>query len=789
MALLDIPEKKKKTTSTKYKDPLTQNVPNIKLKKGETLASLIETAKKIVAEKLGKYKDTSKCVIDINELKQFFNETEDIIGIDTETTGLNYFTDELVGISLCNGKQAIYIPVNHKSSLYNTRLKNQMDPTSLIELFKEETKNPNYKWVYHNAKFDLAVLRTFLGFNMPNPYWDTMIAACLFNQDEEHNLKYLYNKYIAVEDEGVNRFDTLFKGVTFNYIPLDVATIYAGKDAFMTYELYLYQKEKMDTADMQGIKYVFENIEMPLTPILVDMQRYGVNFNNSMLRELYNKYSARLEEAKIKVYAEIKPYEEDIQKYRITHYDKKLDDPISISSPSQLSILFYDIIKYKTKSGKGTGINELQEINTPLTKALIEYRKMEKLIDAFLVALPKRIEPSTGKIHTSLNQYGAATGRFSSSDPNLQQIPSRGEAKELRRLFGATKGYIMLSSDFSQQEPRVLAHMCGDQSLIETYRSGKDLYSTMAAQAFHTTYEDCLEFYLDENGKKTDKTNPEGKARRSKIKGVLLGILYGRGTASVAENINVPLEEAQQIIDDFFKAYPLIKQFTEETQARAKKLGYTTTAWGRRRYLQHIQDEKYEYHYNDKRPVDFNPLFTAKTVTEEEVSQEIKDYYNDQLEKANYYRKNKIIEEAKENGIDIVNNQGYIAEALRQCVNSTIQGGAADMSKRAMILIGQNEELKQLGFHMLFPVHDEIIAECPFEHRKRCGELLSKLMIQAGAEKISVPMKCDVEAFFFWYGPDVTMDDTPESLAQYNDYINTGLYKEENYYKNQEVNI
>ena len=145
MALLDIPEKKKKTTSTKYKDPLTQNVPDIKLKKGETLASLIETAKKIVEEKLGKYKNTSKCVIDINELKQFFNETEDIIGIDTETTGLNYFTDELVGISLCNGKQAIYIPVNHKSSLYNTRLKNQMDPVPLIELFREEIKNPNYK--------------------------------------------------------------------------------------------------------------------------------------------------------------------------------------------------------------------------------------------------------------------------------------------------------------------------------------------------------------------------------------------------------------------------------------------------------------------------------------------------------------------------------------------------------------------------------------------------------------------------------------------------------------------
>lgn len=167
-------------------------------------------------------------------------------------------------------------------------------------------------------------------------------------------------------------------------------------------------------------------------------------------------------------------------------------------------------------------------------------------------------------------------------------------------------------------------------------------------------------------------------------------------------------DEAQQLIDDFFNAYPVIKQFTEEVQEKAKKNGYTETAWGRRRYLTHIQDEKYEFHYNDKRPVDFNPLFTAKSDIHEEVSQEIKDKYIEKLEKANPYRKNKIIAEAKEDGIDIVDNGGYIAAAIRQCVNSTIQGSAADMSKRAMILVGQNKELQDLGFKMKFPVHDRL---------------------------------------------------------------------------------
>ena len=195
-------------------------------------------------------------------------------------------------------------------------------------------------------------------------------------------------------------------------INVDVATIYAGKDAYMTLALYEYQKAKMDKAEFKGIKYVFENIEMPLLPILEDMQRTGVNINQGMLNDLYEKYSIKLEEAREKVNAELSKYADDIDRYRREHYDVKLDNPINLSSPSQLSVLFYKILGYKTKSGKGTGVNELQEINTPLTNALLDFRKMEKLIDAFLIALPKRIDPYDNKIHTSLNQYGAATGKL-----------------------------------------------------------------------------------------------------------------------------------------------------------------------------------------------------------------------------------------------------------------------------------------------------------------------------------------------------------------------------------------
>lgn len=192
-----------------------------------------------------------------------------------------------------------------------------------------------------------------------------------------------------------------------------MATIYAGKDAFMTYKLFQYQFEKMNKPEFKGIKNVLETIEMPLLPIIEDMQRTGVNINTTMLQQLYEKYNERLIKAENEVQMEINKHKDLIDRYRLENYDSKLDDPIKISSPLQLSILFYKILGYRTKSGKGTGVSELEEINTPLTKALLEYRKMSKMIDAFLVALPKRIEPLDGKIHTSLNQYrGSNTVRY-----------------------------------------------------------------------------------------------------------------------------------------------------------------------------------------------------------------------------------------------------------------------------------------------------------------------------------------------------------------------------------------
>ncbi len=197
MPLFDLPEIKPKTQ---------QESPKIKLKKGQTITDLVNIATKLVNDKLGNYKDASMCVTDINTLTSFFENTDDVIAIDTETTGLNIFTDKLVGFSMSNGKQALYIPINHKSAIYNTKLAGQIPEDQIRQLLLNVIKTrTDIKWVYHNAKFDLAVFRTFLGACMPDPWWDTMLAGHLFDQNSEHSLKYLYNRYIAVEDEGVNR--------------------------------------------------------------------------------------------------------------------------------------------------------------------------------------------------------------------------------------------------------------------------------------------------------------------------------------------------------------------------------------------------------------------------------------------------------------------------------------------------------------------------------------------------------------------------------------------------------
>ena len=312
-----------------------------------------------------------------------------------------------------------------------------------------------------------------------------------------------------------------------------------------------------------------------------------------------------------------------------------------------------------------------------------------------------------------------------------------------------------------------MTQMCGDKKMLEAYQQGKDLYAQIASLAFDKSYKDCYEFYIDDNGNYIDLegnivdkehriTYKEGKERRSQAKSILLGILYGRGIASVAEQLNTTKEKAQVIQDKVFKGFPAIPKFEANSKQMARDLGYVDTLWGRKRRLPNMQLEPYEFDFTNYNSKNFDPL-SFNNDTDFTIEQEqLIDYYSALLNKAcGRQQKEDIKAKAREEGIIIKDNGGFIADAERQCVNARIQGSAADMSKKAMLLIGNDERLKELGFKLLIPVHDELIAECPVENAKECKERFAYLMSIAAKDKLEVPISCDVACSYAWYGEEI----------------------------------
>ena len=297
----------------------------------------------------------------------------------------------------------------------------------------------------------------------------------------------------------------------------------------------------------------------------------------------------------------------------------------------------------------------------------------------------------------------------------------------------------------SQQEPRTLAAFCEDQYMIEAYKEGRDLYATMAAGVYGNKYEDNKEFYPD------GTPNPEGKKRRANCKSLLLGLMYGRGVSSIADQLHCDIREAQKISDDFYRGFPRVKQWMEESQTLAKQLGYVEDLWGRRRRLPDIQRPPYEIITNE---TSFNPLLGSKGVVSNPKNA-LRTKYEEKLSKCRNYRDKEAIKiEAAREGVTIHDNGGFIAQAERQCVNARIQGSAATMSKKAMILVNKDEELKRLGFKLLLAVHDELIGECPADNAAEAADRLSYLMIESAKPECSVPMKCDAEISSRWFIED-----------------------------------
>lgn len=764
MALFKVPERAGRSADSsiaKRANSTTKSSTTVK-GGGGGLVERINTARAITEKNLGKYRDEYIAIQDIITLVNYFDKIIEngIMSIDTETTGLDPILDNIVGFSIYTpGMKPAYIPINHKSYVTGIKIENQL-PVHIVKEQLDRMIEAKTKIIMFNAPFDIRVIRNQVGSYL-TCYWDCYLAARLLNENEDTNsLKPLHLKYCEDGQGTASKFADLFKGISFDLVPINLAYLYAAHDAKITFELFEFQEPYLITESslciekgLQDVSWVFFNIEMPIVAVVSDMEDIGVDFDMALANELHTKYQAELEQKLQAVHNAIDMYSAEIAEYKAKNPGNKLSDPINLDSPTQMAILLYDIMNVGVideKSPRGTGEKILNQINNSFTQALLDYRGVGKLISTYIDKLPNCVNPKDGRIHCKFNQYGADTGRFSSNDPNLQNIPSHN--KDIRKMFKATDGYVLMSSDFSQQEPKGLAAMCrkdGDSQMYDVFMAGKDLYSEIASKAFNKPYEECKEFRPD------GTTNKEGKERRSQAKSILLGVLYGRGIDSIAEQLKTTVNKARDIKESVFKGFPAIKKFEADSIRMAQTVGYVTTICGRKRRLPSMMLPDYEVKWKDGVAPDDDPLSFDDDEASTEVPEPIQRKWLARVKSVPFFKRRTVFEAANAEGLWIVDNTKD--KDVTKVVNARIQGSAADLTKVAMISLHNNARLKELGFRMLIPVHDEIIAECPEENMKECSELLAQTMSDAAAKILDMPINCDVAISKCWYGEEIML--------------------------------
>lgn len=811
---------------------------------------------------LGKQKENTLVIRTIDDLHKYIDAAihQGAIAVDTETdNSLDPITCKLMGACIYTANEKnVYIPINH-TDLSGNKIENQLTEADLKTEFQRLIDN-DVKIIMHNGSFDQSVIECTCGITLPI-YWDTMICARLLDENERAGLKEQYISKIDSEQEKYS-IDHLFT-IPYNYVNPDVFALYAATDAMMTYKLYLWQKQVIEQKDEAGVYNLFTTLEMPLVSVNAKTELTGIELDTYYSPKLSVKYHKILDNLTQKLQDELEVLRPQIDAWRLTEdankqvekngklsksKNEQLVEPINLDSPTQLAILLYDVLKTPVidkKHPRGTGEDILTSINSPLCKAILEKRGITKLVNTYIDKLPKVVNPKTGRLHCKFKQCGTDTGRFSSSDPNLQNIPSHN--KEIRLMFKATTlretipsvngvyrvsiyqdvqmsdrhinegtlnegwkpstdiivgdvvvvkddtgnefsatvidvkkvedkvdlvldtsydlsvkhEYMLVGGDYSAQEPRLTAFYSQDENMLQAYKDGKDLYAVIAQSMYDNAYEDNLEYYpagtkIVFEGKEVitgykTHINKEGKERRSQAKTVLLGLLYGRGAASIAQQINKPYEEGQKIIDRFYKSFPKVKKWIDKTVSDAKKTGYVEDWYGRRRHLPELTWPKYKI--IDKSAgdlsVNFNPfLYCEDRKTE---SNKIQRYENELQKVHNQKQYEEIKSKALSEGVEIHDNTGFIAQAERQAVNSRVQGGAATLTKMAMLNISRDKELADLKFRMLVTVHDEILGECPKENAEKAAERLSQVMIDTAKPYLNVPMACDTYIVPCWY--------------------------------------
>ncbi len=485
---------------------------------------------------------------DLKKLRDFFL-TKEILSLDTETTSTNAIDAELVGLSFAvKEHQAFYVPIPPQRE----------EAQKIVEIFRPVYEHEEILKVGQNLKYDLEVLRNY-NIELKGKMWDTMIAHYLIQPELRHNMDYMAEIYLHYQTIHIDELIGPKGKNQRSMRELDPKEIYeyAAEDADITLQL----KNKLEPElKKHRAEQLFYDIEMPLMPVLAEMEMNGVCIDTNSLAETSTQLTQRMLDIEKRIY-------------------ELAGEQFNIASPKQVGDILFGKMKIiekpkKTKTGQYVTSEEvLQQLRHKheIVDKILQHRGLKKLLGTYIEALPKLINPHTGHIHTSFNQTITATGRLSSSDPNLQNIPIRGEdGKEIRKAFVPEPGCLFFSADYSQIELRVMAHLSGDENMVNVFREGKDLHAATAANIYK---KDITEVTRDE---------------RTKSKRANFGIIYGITVFGLAERLDIDRAEAKQLIDGYFDTFPQVHDYMEKSKEVARQQGYVTTLFGRRRYLPDI---------------------------------------------------------------------------------------------------------------------------------------------------------------------------------------------------------
>lgn len=478
--------------------------------------------------------------------------TKEILSLDTETTSTNAIEAELVGLSFSvKEHEAFYVPVPSERE----------EAEKVVAIFKPIYENERILKVGQNIKYDIEVLSHY-GVEVRGRMFDTMIAHYLLQPELRHNMDYMAEVYLNYKTIHIEELIGPKGKQQANMRDLPPGEIYeyAAEDADITLRLKNVLEPKLKEVNAERL---FWDIEMPLVNVLADMELTGVRLDTKALQETSQGLGKRLEELEQRIY-------------------RQAGHSFNIASPKQVGDVLFDEMKLvekprKTKKGQFVTSEEvLQQLRgkAPIVADILDYRGLRKLLSTYIEALPKLVNPKTGHIHTSFNQTITATGRLSSSDPNLQNIPVRDDdGKEIRRCFIPEEGCLFFSADYSQIELRIMAHLSGDENMIASFNGGHDIHAATAARIWHKRIEEVT---ADE---------------RKKAKQANFGIIYGITTFGLAQRMNISNNEAKSLIDGYFATFPKVHEFMEKAKESARQRGYAETLYHRRRYLPDINSQ------------------------------------------------------------------------------------------------------------------------------------------------------------------------------------------------------